>query len=274
MRVFLSWAGPTSKAVALALRKWLPAMIQHAKPWMSDEDIHAGDRWASKVGGELEKSSFGIICLTPTNPNQPWIHFESGALSKVATRSRVVPYLLGLEKTDVSGPLTQFQMVRADLEGTFKLLQSVNSALNENDRLTDGTLDAVFEVFWPKLDEELGSIRQMMAAELKQPTRRDAADMLDELLELARAQERRAKDQERRAEEQYRNLFSNELQKGLLERISFKKTKPLLDMLSGPDTSNSISTVRGLLFDVPSSSDTDPERDERADVGASDDKTS
>ena len=44
MKVFISWSGERSKQMAAALKEWLPTAIQYLEPWMSDTDIHAGDR--------------------------------------------------------------------------------------------------------------------------------------------------------------------------------------------------------------------------------------
>ena len=63
MKVFLSWSGDRSRQVAAALREWIPLVLQHVEPWMSDHDIGAGDRWAVEIGKRLEENHFGIICL-------------------------------------------------------------------------------------------------------------------------------------------------------------------------------------------------------------------
>lgn len=82
MKVFISWSGARSKAVASKLREWLPDVIQNIEPWMSRHDIKAGERWDKELSGELNDSKFGIICLTSDNYDAPWILFEAGALSK------------------------------------------------------------------------------------------------------------------------------------------------------------------------------------------------
>jgi hypothetical protein len=112
MKLFLSWSGARSQAIAEALREWLPKVIQAVKPWMSAIDIDRGARWSSDIAVELSDTSFGILCITPENLNAPWIHFEAGALSKTLEKSLVCPYLLELEPTDLKGPLVQFNAAR------------------------------------------------------------------------------------------------------------------------------------------------------------------
>jgi len=118
MKVFISWSGDRSKQVALALRDWLPKVIQRVKPWMSDRDVDAGVRWFPEISEQLESSNFGIVCLTPENKERPWIMFEAGALAKKLSASLVCPYLFDLDQAQVAGPPSQFQSVKADEEGT------------------------------------------------------------------------------------------------------------------------------------------------------------
>ena len=47
--VFISWSGQRSRAVALALRDWLKAVVQRANQWMSERDIGAGERWDEQI---------------------------------------------------------------------------------------------------------------------------------------------------------------------------------------------------------------------------------
>ena len=67
MKVFISWSGDRSQAVANAFKEWLPMVLQYVEPWVSEKDINAGERWAQMIAGELEQANFGIICLTPEN---------------------------------------------------------------------------------------------------------------------------------------------------------------------------------------------------------------
>src|SRR5947207_2504536 len=129
MKIFISWSGPRSRYIADLLRHWLPKVLQATKPWMSEEDIATGGRWASEIGNELEQTKVGIVCLTPENQHSPWVMFEAGALSKVIVQSYVCPYLIDMNASQVSGPMAQFQSVGATKDGTLRLLQTLNRAL-------------------------------------------------------------------------------------------------------------------------------------------------
>jgi hypothetical protein len=190
MDVFISWSGTQSKQVAEALRHYLPLMINAIQPYLSSADIEAGARWASDVAGKLQQSKVGIICLTPTNLQSIWIHFEAGALAKTLDNTFVCPYLVGVEPSDVKGPLTQFQAKRANEEDTKRLLDTLNSALGENAVKAEQLAEA-FSLCWPKLKAQLDALQKDELPAEKRPER----DMLEELLELARRQARRATEE-------------------------------------------------------------------------------
>ena len=59
------------------------------------------------MAARLAAAKAGIICVTPSNLEAPWILFEAGALSKTLENTFVCPLLIGLEPADVSGPLAQ-----------------------------------------------------------------------------------------------------------------------------------------------------------------------
>jgi hypothetical protein len=86
MRIFLSFHNDLSHSVATELHKFIPRVIQAAKPFIADQDMYSGNRWSDVIGNELYNSDYGIICLTRTNLRSPWILFEAGALSKALGR--------------------------------------------------------------------------------------------------------------------------------------------------------------------------------------------
>jgi len=129
MKVFISWSGDTSKALAEALRGWLPSVIQAIKPYFSPDDITKGSRWSTEIAKELEECKIGLICLTADNLEAPWIMFETGALSKSISAARVCPLLFGVEPSDVKGPLVQFQAAPFAKDEMKKAVRMMNQEL-------------------------------------------------------------------------------------------------------------------------------------------------
>jgi len=187
MRIFISWSGPRSKAMAEALRDWLPNVIQAVEPWTSSSDIDAGMRWTPALSEQLQQTQLGILCLTAENLSAPWILFEAGALSKIIDTSRVCPYLLGLEPTEVIGPLAQFLAVKAEKDGTKKLVQTINRAQGEL-ALPEDRLNTSFNLFWPSLEKILLDI-SISPQETLEP-KRPLEDMVEEILSIVREQSR------------------------------------------------------------------------------------
>jgi TIR domain-containing protein len=157
VKVFHSWSGNRSQAVARAPREWLPSVLQAIEPWMSSADVEVGTRWSSELALRVQESRFGIICLTPENLDAPWVLFEAGALSKSLERAYVVPFLLGVKPSDLRGPLVQFQVVTATKEDIHKLILALNHALGEMS-LDDCRLQQSFEVWWPWLEQQLATL--------------------------------------------------------------------------------------------------------------------
>jgi TIR domain len=205
MRVFLSWSGQRSAAIARALREWLPTVIQAVEPWMSESNIDKGARWSSEIAGQLEAAQVGIMCLTPDNISSPWLHFEAGALSKALQKSRVCTYLLGIEPTDLGWPLAMFQATRANEKETKQLLVTINKAL-EGAALPAEWLDRTFERWWPELKDQIEKAPQ---GETAARTSRSDRELLEEILELQR---------DRRVEEQAR-LSPARLQEAVIEHL-------------------------------------------------------
>ena len=63
IQVFISWSGEYAKDVAIAFKGFLENAIQAADPFVSDQDIEAGERWARK-SAHTERVKAGINCLT------------------------------------------------------------------------------------------------------------------------------------------------------------------------------------------------------------------
>ncbi|MFY9553327.1 MAG: TIR domain-containing protein [Blastocatellia bacterium] len=157
MKIFLSWSGNRSGAIAKLLYDWLPQVINYLDPYLSETDIEKGARWSVEVAKNLQKSRVGVLCLTPENTEAPWIMFEAGALSRDLEDAYVCPFIFDLEAGEIKGPLSQFQVTRANKEDVRKLVFTMNRALARRKR-PEPQLDSAFEVWWPKLEEGLARI--------------------------------------------------------------------------------------------------------------------
>jgi|GEM_PF-1137978 len=189
MKVFISWSGERSKAIAEAFREWLPNVIQIIEPWMSAEDVEKGARWASDIASQLENSRVGVICLTSENLYSPWILFEAGALSKTLEKTYVCPYLFDVNPIDLKGPLVQFQATKAEKEDTRHLIHTINRALSDK-CLANDRINSAFEIWWPRLEEKLTNIRSSIVSQTPETTKRSNREILEEILELAREERR------------------------------------------------------------------------------------
>lgn len=189
MKVFISWSGAKSREVAVALRQWIPDIIQTVEPWMSELDIDAGARWSKEIAAELGDTKFGIICLTKGNHSSPWILFETGALAKTLTDTFVCPYLIDLEPSEIpQGPLTQFQAKHANEKETWELIATINKALKDG-ALPEEKLRRAFERWWPDLRDKL----QKLPTEREEVrAHRSVEDMIEEILNLVRGLSRRS----------------------------------------------------------------------------------
>jgi hypothetical protein len=221
MKIFLSWSGQQSHAIAKAFSIWLPRVIQAVKPWFSP-DIEKGAKWSAELDKALKGTSFGIVCLTPNNLPSPWLHYEAGALSKTEG-TRVWTFLHGgLSPGDIAPPLGSFQATTAEKSEVFKLIHSINERLKEvsGDGLTDGVLNDVFEDAWPKLNNYFGQIKYGRTEAGQTPVRNER-ELLEEILELVRGYQ--VQVEHIKNEIASPNYFSRSLQSGIT-----RSTKELL----------------------------------------------
>lgn len=185
MELFISWSGKQSNKIAEVIREWIPCVIQAVQPYYTPNDIDKGQRWGAEISKKLESSKVGIIILTPSNLNAPWLMFEAGALSKSFENASVCPLLFNVSPADIKGPLLQFQCSTFGENEVFKLLMSINSNLGDN-KLEDKTLRSTFDVFWPQLKERIDAILAEPEEAGVKPTKRPDREILEEILKLSR----------------------------------------------------------------------------------------
>lgn len=204
MKVFISWSGERSRQVAELLTEWIQCVLQAVDPWLSTKDIDKGSLWFSEITNQLSNTQHGIICLTKTNLNNPWILFEAGALAKGLSSSRVYTFLVDLEPNDVKDPLAQFNHTKPSRESVFQLARSINKGLNES-ALRENIFVNVFETYWPQFEHKFTNIlRETGEEEVK--LERPKEDILNEILASVRVMDkrlRRVEDFESKSSDNY-----------------------------------------------------------------------
>lgn len=188
MKVFISWSGGTSLKVAQIFREWLPSVIQSIEPYVSSEDIDKGARWSTDIAKELEDSTFGILCVTKDNLEAPWLSFEAGALSKTMEKAFVNPFLFDIRRSEVQGPILQFQSTIFDKEDIRRLVKTLNKASGDSS-IAEGRLDKSFDVWYPTLETELNELKNEKIQNSDGTSRETSIgepEILEEILELSR----------------------------------------------------------------------------------------
>lgn len=188
MKVFISWSGNKSHKVGLVFREWLPSVIQSLEPYVSSEDIDKGARWSTDIAKELEDSTFGILCVTKENLHAPWLSFEAGALSKTMDKSFVTPFLFDIKRSEVNGPILQFQSTIFEKDDIKKLIHTLNKACGESG-ISEAMLDKAFEVWYPTLESDLNELKEVDEipdSDIKIKNDTHSSEIIEEILELSR----------------------------------------------------------------------------------------
>ncbi len=231
MKVFISWSGNKSHKVALVFRDWLPSVIQSIEPYVSSEDIDKGARWSTDIAKELEDSTFGLLCVTKENLEAPWLSFEAGALSKTMDKAFVSPFLFDIKRSEVKGPILQFQSTIFQKDDIKKLVCTLNKACGDGN-ITDARLDKAFNVWFPTLEDELNKIKDVKEDSSNiqdNNTVSHYAEILEEILDLSRNNQKLLRNPETRT---YESI--EELKKLTQEQISRLESNSEMDMKRYP----------------------------------------
>jgi hypothetical protein len=183
MRIFMSWSGDRSRAIAEEFKSFLSKVLQQTETFISSQDIELGSLGQNRVLLEVNERRFGLIFITPENKKSEWIHYEAGGLIKDLEKDRVVPILFGIAKQNISPPLSQFQMIEFDKQQVFGLIKQINLATEKPVETTN--LSEVFEAFFSKVEEKINSV---IADSPEKVQPRTTEDILNELLQLSREQ--------------------------------------------------------------------------------------
>ncbi|OOV25763.1 hypothetical protein BXU11_13900 [Flavobacterium sp. LM5] len=189
MKVFISWSGERSRQVAELLNNWIQCVLQAVDPWLSSKDIDRGSLWFSEITSQLSNTHNGIVCLTKSNLNKPWILFESGALAKGLSSNRVYTFLIDLNSNDIKDPLAQFNHTTPTKEGVYQLIRTINNGL-EDKSLKENILLNVFDTYWPQFETDFKLIlKNTKDEEVLEVRPKD--DILNEILYSVRGMDKR-----------------------------------------------------------------------------------
>lgn len=192
MKLFISWSGEFSRKVAEKLKIWIPTIIQSVDAFYSPDDIAKGENWGKRLDEALSDCRFGIICLTPENIAAPWIHFEAGALS-TALNARISAVMLGVNPSDLKGPLARYQNTAFRRGDFFQLFQSINDA--SETPLKPEILTNAFDNAWEKLEPEVNNIIKQYTALNTVPAEDDSSSDSAAIQEILRILRKSANDQ-------------------------------------------------------------------------------
>lgn len=189
MKIFLSWSGTRSRAVADTLNEYIPQIIQAVEPWMSSE-MEKGKPWMEQISSQLEECRVGIICLTKENLESPWLCFEAGAIFKTKD-AYTCTLLLDVKPADVKAPLGTLQHTSMEKQDIHRLLRDINHAVEQhgNRPLKDEMLNKIFDQFWPKMKAALDDAVNLPITDVIIPERPER-EILAEILDIVRSQQR------------------------------------------------------------------------------------
>lgn len=221
MKIFVSWSGKRSRAVAELISDWLKCVIQASQPWISTRDIDRGAIWFSEISDKLKDVSVGVVCLTQENKEKPWILFETGALAKGLSTNRVCTFLIDLNPEDLQDPLAQFNHTIPDNGSVWELTRTINDCLAEK-ALDERILKQVFDTYWPQFDEKFKeALAENPPGEVVPP--RSEQDILSEILANTRNLTHRIRDLESeihiRAKNRAASINTPEFDKSVVMKI-------------------------------------------------------
>lgn len=186
MKVFLSWSKELSLDVAKSFGEWLPTVIQECSDPFISVEIDKGEPWFEMIRSNLADTDIGLVFITPENTNETWLNFEAGAMLNKFGKSGVCPILVGLKKSDYTGPMKQLQLTEIDSEGDVRgLLTTINKKCSSP--LPQQLLDKIMDKFWPELQESIQESVRKSRGTKPSAAVRSLDDKIDEILNLTRS---------------------------------------------------------------------------------------
>lgn len=193
MNIFLSWSGKKSYLVAKAFETFLPYIFNGLDFYFS-ASMDKGVKWEPALDNALDKAEFGILCVTKENLSAPWLMYEAGALCKTAGAGFVTPFLLDIGPSELTGPLTQFQLTVFEKEDLKRLISRIDQRQPEKERIGNKILPgqgkSMLEIRFQAAYETF--LEQPLTDALNAPD--DAKSVTQKLLDLSKANQTLLKD--------------------------------------------------------------------------------
>lgn len=103
--------------------------------------------------------------------------------------AKVIPLLFGLELSDLSGPLSQFQALKVDQQGLMDVVKAINAVADT--KAAEATIGQLVPALWPQLQEKLDAIPNQ---EVSEKHMRPQTEILEELVSQVRGLGSRMQD--------------------------------------------------------------------------------
>ncbi len=183
IKVFISWSGELAKKVGQELSNWLPNILQNVEPYFSPDSLEKGIGWYENISDNLKDAKVGIICISKSNIDSPWLLFEAGALANKLVTSKVCPLLIDIQNSELGNPLALFQCTELAREEDFKkLIMSINKEMGKSG-IEPANLDVTFDKwkgdFFDKI-EEIKKKSTNIPEIAKPPKDREILDFINE----------------------------------------------------------------------------------------------
>ncbi|NER19539.1 MAG: methyltransferase domain-containing protein [Symploca sp. SIO1C2] len=170
-QIFISWSGNLGKKIAEFLHKDL-FRYANLKPWISSNDITAGNAWFNETAKALSESEYGVVCLTPGVSKKPWINFEIGWLYGKLNNCKIITFgenidnpLACLQKRDGYDIQTWFGLIREMIPKELRTDEEIQDRVQLKFSKLEELLELINQEpyqYYCELDQQFSKIHDVM----------------------------------------------------------------------------------------------------------------
>lgn len=135
-------------------------------------------------------------------------------------KSFVTPFLFDIKRSEVKGPILQFQSTVFDKDDIKKMVKTLNKASGDAG-ISETRLDSYFDVWYPTLESKLNELKSSVVSEKEDEEEQKidySSEILEEILELSRDNQKLLKTPDTKLYEDIATV------KNSLEEISIRNT--------------------------------------------------